>query len=162
MALTSTQIQVLSSAIAAETDPTFVALRTANDEQGMADWYNAPSDPAFILWRSSVTRAEILQNGFDWTRLDNLSVGKARVWSDIFVDGTINPSKPNVRTGIDSVWFGSQADLAVRAAIYVHCKRTASRIEKPFATGVGSGASPGNAGFEGSINAQDISDALRV
>jgi hypothetical protein len=89
-----------------------------------------------------VTRKEILQNGFDWTRLDNLSVGKARVWSEIFVDGTINASKPNVRTGIESVWVGTQADLDVRAAVYVHCKRNAKRIEKLFATGTGTTPSP--------------------
>lgn len=107
---------------------------------------NMVAEPAWVVWRTAVTRREILQNGFDWTRLDNLSVGKARVWSDIFVDGIINPSKPNVRAGIESVWVGTSADLAVRAAVYAHCKKNATRIQKLFSTGTGSDASPAKMG----------------
>ncbi len=103
---------------------------------------NQDASPAWVVWRTNVTRKEILQNGFDWTRLDNLSVGKARVWTDIFVDGTINPSKPNVRTGIESVWVGTAPDLAVRAAVYVHCKMNASEAQKLFSTGTGSDVTP--------------------
>lgn len=103
---------------------------------------NLPANPAWIVWRTSVTRKEILQNGFDWTRLDNLSVGKARVWSDIFVDGSLNPSKANVRAGIESVWVGTAQDLAVRAAVYIHCKRAATIAQKLFSTGTGSDATP--------------------
>jgi hypothetical protein len=69
----------LKAAILAETDATFVALRTANNEDGMAGWYNEPS--ASIVWRTSVTQDEIMLNGFDWTRVDNLGVGKARAWT---------------------------------------------------------------------------------
>ena len=103
---------------------------------------NQTASPASVVWRTNVTRREVLQNGFDWTRLDNLSVGKARVWSDIFVDGAMNPSKANVRQGIESVWVGTSADLAVRAAVYVHCKRNASRAQKALSTGTGSDATP--------------------
>ena len=103
---------------------------------------NQPATPAWVVWRTSVTRREVLQNGFDWTRLDNLSVGAARVWNDIFVDGSLNPSKPNVRAGIEAVWKGTSADLAVRAAVYVHCKRNATIVQKLFSTGTGSDASP--------------------
>lgn len=112
----------------------------ANDS--IAKWYNALASPDFTVWRTNVTRKEVLQNGFDWTRLDNLSVGKARVWNDIFVEGQINPAKANVRTGIDSVWVGTQADLDVRAAVYVHCKKLATIVQKLLSTGVGTVASP--------------------
>lgn len=121
----------------------------------IAALYNQPASPAWVVWRTAVTRREILQNGFDWTRLDNLSVGKARVWSDIFVDGLINPSKPNVRAGIESVWVGTAADLAVRAAVYVHCKTNATRIQKLFSTGTGSGATPATMG-------EGISEAYQI
>lgn len=122
----------------------------------IAAYYNAVASPDWIVWKDSVTRQEILQNGFDWTRLDNLSVGKARVWSDIFVDGTLNPSKPNVRAGIESVWVGTAADLAVRAAVYVHCKRPATRIEKLLSTGTGTDATPATMGFSGPVSYSDI------
>jgi hypothetical protein len=128
----------------------------------IAEALNAPAEPPYIVWRTSVGRAEILQNGFDWTRLDNLSVGKARIWSDIFVDGVINPSKLNVRAGIDAVWVGTAQDLAVRLAVYVHCKRTATRGEKLFATGTGSDAVPGTMTVEGNISNDDIQQAREL
>lgn len=126
------------------------------------DYYNAASDPAFVVWRTSVTQDEIMQNGFDWVRVDNLSVGKARIWEWLFDNGStsINPSKANVRAGIDEVWKGTAADLAVRAAVYVHCKRTANRVERIFATGVGSDAVPGLLTFEGEITTSDVSAML--
>lgn len=135
-------------------------------EHTTRDALNAASSPAFIVWKTSVTRREVLQNGFDWTRLDNLSVGKARVWSEIFAgidehgEATINPSKLNVRTGIEAVWVGTAADLAVRAAVFVHCKRTATNAEKVLATGTGSDAVPATLSFEGEINLQDAIDIL--
>lgn len=141
MSLSPAQSQALKADINA--DPAFDALKLTPDGRfAIAAAYNLAASPAWTIWRTNVTRSEILQNGFDWTRLDNLSVGKARVWSDIFVDGTINPSKPNVRVGIESVWVGTAQDLAVRAAVYVHCKKLATRAQKLFSTGTGSDASP--------------------
>lgn len=137
-------------------NPTLLALYNDSVFTEIADYYNALASPDFTVWKTSVTRKEILQNGFDWTRLDNLSVGKARVWDQIFVDGTINPAKANVRTGIDSVWVGTAQDLAVRAAVYVHCKRFATRIEKLLATGTGSDASPATMAHESPIFYFDI------
>ncbi len=156
--MTPAQTATLKAALLA--DPALAQYIVDYRDDLIRDYYNAPAAPAYIVWRSSVTRQEILQNGFDWTRLDNLSVGKARVWNDIFVDGYINPSKPNVRTGIESVWVGTQADLNVRAAVYVHCKRNANRVEKLFATGTGSDAVPGLMAFEGEITTSDVSAML--
>jgi len=125
------------------------------------DYYNAVSDPAFTVWKTQVTQDEIMQNGFDWTRVDNLSIGKARVWEWMFSSSAaFNPSKANVRAGIDSVWVGTAADLAVRAAVYIHCKRIANRVERIFATGVGSDAVPGLLVFEGELTTDDVSAML--
>lgn len=118
------------------------------------------ANPAWIVWKSSVSRKEILQNGFDWTRLDNLSVGKARVWSDIFVDGSLNASKANVRAGIDSVWVGTTGDLAVRTAVYIHCKRSATILEKLLSTGTGTDAVPATMTVEGAISYSDVQSAM--
>lgn len=127
------------------------------------DYYNAPASPAYIVWRTSVTQDEIMLNGFDWTRVDNLSTGAARVWEWLFDNAAkaFNPSKVNVRAGIDQVWKGTAADLAVRAAVYVHCKRAANRVERLFITsGSGSDAVPGVMGFEGEITTGDVSAML--
>lgn len=114
---------------------------------------NAAASPEFVVWKTKVKRADILQDsGFNWARLDNLSIGKARIWTEIFVDGSIDPSKPNVRTGIEAVWAGTQPDLDVRAAIYVHCKRPATVFEKLLATGTGTTNDPATMEVEGPID----------
>lgn len=139
--LTTAQLQALKTAINA--DPALSSQPNNSDGAfAIAAALNQTASPAWVIWRTSVTRQEILQNGFDWTRLDNLTVGKARIWSDIFVDGVVNPAKPNVRAGIEAVWVGTQADLDVRAAVYGHCKRNATRAQKIFSTGTGSPATP--------------------
>lgn len=136
-----------------------VANAGAMSDQQAADALNATASPAYIVWRSSVTDQEIMQNGFDWARVDNLSVGKARVWDWMFRFGSIDPSKANVRAGIEAVWVGTAADLAVRAAVYSHCKRNATVAEKLLASGTGSDASPAVAGFTGLISANDVVDS---
>ena len=74
--------------------------------------------------------------------------------------GTLNASKANIRAGIDATWVGTQADLDVRAAVYTHCKRPATIVEKLFASGAGTTADPATMGFEGQIAYQDV-EAVR-
>ena len=154
--MTPEQLATLKTHILANQDT--AALYNDGNLSGLADALNAPSDPAYIVWRTSVTQDEIMQNGFDWTRVDNLSVGPARVWEWMFQNEarSINPSKVNVRAGIEAVWKGVAADLAVRAAVYVHCKRTASRFEQLFASGTGSTAVPGTMTLEGPLGYFDL------
>ena len=158
MLIPSQQV-ILKAAIEADGSLSSIP-HTADGAFAIADLFNLEASPAFIVWKTSVTREEILQNGFDWTRLDNLSVGKARIWSEIFVNGIINAAKPNVRAGIEAVWVGTAADLAVRAAVYVHCKRLATRAEKLYATGTGSDATPATLTFEGTINYLDVMSSM--
>lgn len=158
--LDDAQKAILKAAIAAETDPAFVQYRAEGSTGQMAQWFNQPSTK--IVWRTNVSQDEIMQNGFDWVRVDNLSVGKARIWEWLFDNqqATINPSKPNVRAGIDEVWKGTTADLAVRASVYVHCKRPATRAESLFATGVGTTVDPATVGWEGQITDYDVVRAI--
>jgi hypothetical protein len=134
-------------------------MTTLNDEQAR-DAFNALVSPDFIVWKTSVTSSEVMLNGFDWTRVDNLSIGKSRIWEWMFQFGTIDASKPNIRAGIDATWVGTAADLAVRAAVYVHCKRSATLAEKLLATGTGSDASPATMEFEGQLTTDDVVAAL--
>jgi hypothetical protein len=158
--MTPEQLATLKAALLA--DPALTQFIADYRDDLIRDYYNAPSNPAFVVWRTSVTQDEIMQNGFDWTRVDNLGVGKARIWDWMFDNSatTINPSKLNVRAGIEAVWVGTAADLAVRAAVYVHCKRIANRVERIFATGVGSNDVPGLLTFEGEITTSDVSAML--
>jgi hypothetical protein len=150
--LTDAQKLTLKADILANGDTN--ALYQIGDLSGLSALYNADAAPAFIVWRTEVLQDEVMLNGFDWTRVDNLSVGKARIWEWMFsnAERKIDASKPNIRAGIDATWVGTAADLAVRAAVYVHCKRPASRLEKLFATGTGSDAVPATMGVEGILD----------
>lgn len=160
--LTIEQLATFKAALLAETDPDLVSARDQGATPLIVAWYNATQSPDVIVWRTSVTQDEIMQNGFDWVRVDNLSNGKARIWEWMFNNDnrSCNPAKPNVRAGIEEVWKGTAADLAVRAAVYVHCKRSATRIEALFTTGVGSDESPADLGFEGNLTEPDVTAAL--
>lgn len=141
--LTPTQNALLKNDILA--DPVLGVLAPSSDAiYQIIAAYMQPKSPSYIVWRTDVSQDEIMQNGFDWTRVDNLGIGKARIWEWLFdnQESSFNPSKPNVRAGIDATWGGTTADLAVRAAVYVHCKRPANRLEALFATGTGTDASP--------------------
>lgn len=153
--LTPEQLQALKAAILA--DPAFAGLPLTSGAAALiAEEFNRPASPSFIVWRTAVPLDEIMRNGMDWTRVDNLSVGKARIWDWLSRLGTINASQPNVRSGIDATWVGTAADLAVRAAVYAHCKREATRAEKLLATGTGSDAVPGTMTFEGDLTSEDV------
>ncbi len=160
MALTSAQKAVLKAHINASADLN-VFPNTNDGNESISVLLNAPSSPAFIAWRTSVTWDEIMLNGMDWARVDNLSIGKARIWEWMFDNGTraFNPSKPNIRAGIDATWVGTAADLAVRASVYTHCKRTATRGERVFATGTGTDQTPGLFTFEGELTRVDVEEA---
>ena len=152
--LTSSQLATLRAACFADPEAA-VFFQAPGDASGLLAYLNADTSPPLVVWRSSVGRVEIQQDNFDWTQLEALTEGAARVWSDLFVDGVINPSKLNVRVGIDSVWKDSAESLAVRDTIYAHCKRTASRAEKAFSTGVGSDEDPANVSDEITVSSLD-------
>lgn len=158
--MTPAQTATLKAALLA--DPALAQYITDYRDDLIRDYYNEPASPAYIVWRTAVTQDEIMLNGFDWARVDNLSAGKARVWVWMFDNQakSFNPSKANVRAGIDQTWVGTAPDLAVRAAVYVHCKRACNRVERLFATGTGSDAVPGLMAFEGEITTSDVSAML--
>ncbi len=156
--LTAQQLLLVKAAI--DADATLAAIPNNPDGAfAIADALNLPAVPEFIVWKTSVSIDEIMRNGMDWARVDNLSVGKARIWDWLGRLGTFDASRPNVRAGIDATWVGTTADLAVRAQVYTHCKRPATRAERILATGTGSNATPGTMTFEGDITYQDVLQA---
>lgn len=158
--LTTEQLAVLKAAILA--DPVLSAYPAGSDgAYEIALALNQDAEPAFVVWRTAVPVDEIMRNGMDWARVDNLTVGKARIWDWLGRLGTFDASKANIRAGIDAAWVGTAADLAVRATIYTHCKRNATRGEKVLATGAGSDASPATMGYEGALSWQDVDLARR-
>lgn len=157
MQLTPEQVATLNSAILS--DPAISTAANNGEDGTVADYLNVQTN--FIVWKTAVSFDEVMNNGMDWTRVDNLTVGKARIWEWMTKLGSFNPSKANIRAGIDATWVGTAADLAVRALVYSHCKRTANRVEKILAFGTGTDTSPATLGFQGTMSAGDIAFILR-
>lgn len=158
--LTTAQAQAIKAVIQA--DPVLAALPANSDGAfAIADALNLEAFPAFVVWRTSVPQDEITQNGFTWTEVDNLSVGKARIWEWLFLNATrsMNPSKANVRAGIVECWSGTAGKVAVQTAVFSHCKRNATRAEAAMAAGTGTDATPAKMTYEGMLSYQDIEQA---
>lgn len=159
--LTEQQVAILVNYVT--TDPAFAGIpQTGDGAYEVRDRLDVVASPAFVVWKTSVTLDEIMQNGFDWVLVDNLSVGKARIWEWLFdnAESSTNPSKINVRAGISECWKGTAAMLAQQAVILGHCKRSASRLEKLLATGTGSDATPATMTIEGSLSPQYLREIL--
>jgi hypothetical protein len=158
MTLTTQQLATLKAFILADS----VMSTMPNNQDGdydIAVLLNKPATPSFTVWKTSVPVDEIMRNGMDWTRVDNLSVGKARIWDWMTRLGQFNPSKTNIRAGIDATWVGTTADLAVRDTVYTHCKKDATVFEKLFATGTGTIASPATVTFDTPVSQNEVNSA---
>lgn len=149
--LTPEQVTTLRNL--AQADQTAAGYMENGNDTQLAEWFNTPS--AFIVWKTAVDPDEIMRNGMDWTRVDNLTNGKARIWDWLTKLGTFDAARANIRAGIDAAWVGTAADLAVRATVYTHCKRPATRAEGALATGVGTTANPGTMVYEGFLSANN-------
>lgn len=155
--MTPAQLQTLKADI--EADQVLNAFPNNSDGAfEIAKAYNLNASPNFTVWKTSVSQDEIMQNGFAWVEVDNLTVGKARIWEWMFqnTSRSINPSKANVRAGIAECWSGNAARNAVQAVVLGHCKRLATRAEKLFATGTGSEAVPATMTFSGPLSYADV------
>jgi len=153
MALTPEQNAVLKTNV--EADPAFNGLPQNSDGAfAVAAAYNAVANPQFIVWRTYVPVDEIVNNGFTWTAVDSLTNGKARIWEWMREAGFINPSKANVRQGLQDAFGATQPNITP------HLKRPATRIEALLATGTGTTGSPGTMTFEGTLSYSDVQEAM--
>ncbi len=124
---------------------------------------NQSAIPSFWVWKTNVPTEELMSNGFDWQRVDNLSVGKARIFEWMNMLGSVNPSKTNVRDGINAC-FAAVGDAATRQSVFNQSQRPATVVEKIFASGAGvttsdAGVGPATLIFVGPINHQDVEEA---
>ena len=161
--MTPAQLATLKAAILAETDPAFVALRTAGAEQPMADWYNAAS--TFVV-RKPTVESSAIGPVLNYVAVSNLTTAN-RDRATTFL--SLNPVSFSPTSDIEAYWdttFGGALGgegANTRAALQALWRRLVNRVERLFCTGTGTTVSPGSLGsFEGTISAQDISDALRV
>lgn len=162
MDLTKAQRSALRSAILAE--PTLAAALDAGDDVQVAAWCNAAS--TFVVWRTSLDVDEVMGNGFVWTEIDNLPVGKARIWEWMSRLGSINPSKINVRQGLRDCFESAAPQTygdrqAGTGGVQPHLRRAATNAERVIANGTGTTASPGQLRAEGGVSVSDVATILR-
>ena len=121
-------------------------------DEAAANLLNALASPAFWVWRTSVTKSELVNSTsvdgttFAWTGTGFItrSVGERDAWRELF-NGvqSINPSLPNVRQAFTDIFSGATAPApANRTHLATVSRRRATVAEQLFATGTGSTASP--------------------
>lgn len=144
MALTAPQLAALKAAI--DADPTLATKPLNSDGYfEIAQALNTElASPDFWVWRTAVSINEVMGNNFDWTRVDNMTVGESRIWEYMTQLGTIDPSKANIRAGVNEAYKGTAQDNAMRLAIFGHCQKLATRGQRLFA--IGAGATTNDAG----------------
>jgi len=161
MNLTQEQITTLANYI--NTDPLFAALPKNRDgAYEIVPVLDQLSSPDFYVWRSNITQDEIVEAGIDWTQVDNLNNGQARIWEWLFDNSSssIDPSRLAVRNAISECWKGTAAKVAVATTVLGYCKRKATHLEKLFATGTGSLEVPATMVVEGSIAPRYLSEVV--
>lgn len=142
-------------------DPALTQFVADRRDDLIAAYYNESASPTVTVWRTAVSRSEAQASGFDWTQVDNLSTGQARIWFDaLFGDGFINAADAGQRAGIAEAWKGTAAKVAVATFVLGQCKRSATRAEALFAVGTGSVSVPAVMAFEGDVQPSEVSDLL--
>ena len=155
MALTLSQLQVLKADIISRGIQ-------AQPETVIAGVYNAVASPSFTVWKTRVTEQD-MHAAYVWTEMDNLTQARFNQLTLILKPGSINPSTPNIRQGVQDIFTGAQL-VNTRTALTALSKRLATVAEKLFSTGPGDGSNgnPANLVFEGSVSIQDVQAALSV
>lgn len=141
-----------------------------NNEEAAA-LLNAFPTPDFWVWRTNVSKAEIVQKTsidgttFNWVGNGFItrSVGELTAWQEMFNGSqAINPSLANVRTAFSDIFSGTGNAAANRTHLLTVARRKATVAEKLFAAGTGTTASPAvmGVGAEGEVTGDDVSEAL--
>lgn len=154
MHLTQAQKTALKNDI--ETNPAVTVLGGAYP--AIVAYYNALASPAFIVWKPSVTLEDVVSS-VDGGELAGMSQLNLTRYQCLLLAGFVNPSKQRTRDGFANTFSGAGGALT-RTALDAMWRRSATRIEKLFATGTGTTAAPAALGFEGAIDAAHIDDAL--
>lgn len=167
--LTAAQALALKNDINA--DPVLSALpNTADNAFAIAAAYNADSAPAFYVWKTRLLKHDVTDltgpdgTTFDWAGPGGYiarSVAEKDAWRELWNSAlACNPSLPNVRAAFADIFSGTGAGAVNnRAHINSLGRRVARRIEKLYATGTGSTATPATLTYEGTISYNDVLNA---
>ena len=166
--LNAEQLTALKTYILA--DPVLSAKpMTLDGAYEMADILNAKAAPAFIVWRTSVSRHEIVAGTsaagtvFNWAGSGYITraQGERDAFREMFNStGTVNPGRPSIQAAFQDIFSGTGNAALNRAHIQAMSKREATVFEELFAVGTGSSASPADLVVEGDIRPVEIAQAM--
>lgn len=157
-ALSPAQLATLKTNVQANSDTN--TLYVDGNLQGLADLYNAPAAPEFIVWKSALSRHDILTatgptgTTFAWAAGAYItrSQGERDAFREMFNStGNVNPALPTMQAAFADIFSGA-GGAGNRAHILAMSKRIATRLEKLFATGTGSDANPATMAVEGEVH----------
>ena len=159
MSLTPSQLTTLKNDILA--DATFNSQPHNSDgAYAIAAVYNALASPAFTVWKTNVS-IDAVGDNIVGTELAGLTTANlTRLQTIVALSPTgVNPSLSDRRAFFDDVFSGAGGQLT-RPKLLILWKRFATHLEKLFATGTGSDASPATMVVEGTISYQDVLQAM--
>lgn len=158
MQLTPAQLPMLKAAILA--DPVLANLPlTSGSAQLIATEFNKLTEPAFKVWRTSVSRADIYNNtssegtNWSWTTYKAQAATEQNAWTQMFMGDQANFAQTNLRAGVSAIFGAANAQTA---HVLATAKRSATRAEQLFANGLGTVSSPANLSFEGVLSSEDV------
>jgi hypothetical protein len=155
--LTTAQLATLKAHI--DATPALAAFPNNPDgAYAIAQILNQEASPAFIVWKTAVSRNEVGKTFIASalaaiTSGNNDKLANFAAWNE-----TVNPSRLDQRQFFDDI-FSVAAGASTRAALLVLWKRSATALEKVFATGTGSDASPATLVVEGDISYTEVINA---
>ena len=161
MALTTQQLQALGAYIAA--DPVLSAFPQGSDGAfEIAAALNKEATPAFVVWRSKVSTAEV-GNAVNYIAVEAMTdANRGRITTFYTMNPqSFSPSRADVRSYWDNTFSGALGGQgqATRDALNALWRRNATIAEKVLASGTGTTASPATLGWEGSLNYSDVMQA---
>lgn len=174
MALTPAQITLLNTAVLAE--PTLNG-KVGVDDGAVINWLNAVT--TFVVWRTSTPVSDI-QDAITWANFtpNNPAAGAGQDFANWALacqgkqfnlqnllsasGGGVSTAKANIRAGLQDALTAipSGTNGANKSggwpAVQLVIQRFATNAEKVLATGTGTSASPGDLGFDGTIQFSEI------
>lgn len=163
MALSPAQSATLRLAVLAE--PSLATATQTGDDFAIAAWCNALTDPAWVVYRSVLSRHDILTKtsptgtSFTWAggAYITRAQGERDAFREMFNDtGTVNPGDPKIQSAFLDIFSGAGGAVN-RAHILALSKRPATNAERVLSTGLGTDPNPATLTFEGEVSQGEAS-----
>jgi hypothetical protein len=171
--LSESQYNTLKIDITQTNASEFGPLIATSNFPALADAYNLPAAPEFLIYRGKVSRLEILfgtsSEGtvFTWTTNGFLTrtLQEIEAWRELFSrgDDATAPGQANVQQALQAIFSGPAGSDAAKNRQHIAniARRPATRAERLFVTsGTGTKADAGILAWEGTVNTRDIAHSL--